>query len=128
MPTTFVQEWPGFCLDISVKSCLLLAVAFTLSYVLRRSSASKRHWVWLCAMASLLALPFLGALVYLIANHDGMAERSIKSAQAYQTQVDDHIRQVAGGSASEIAQAKGLIDSGAISQAEFESLKAKALS
>jgi hypothetical protein len=78
----------------------------------------------------LIVLPFLGALVYLISNHDGMAERSVKTAQAYQAQVDDHIRQVAGGSdgaASEIARAKGLLDSGAISQQEFDSLKARAL-
>jgi hypothetical protein len=86
---------------------------------------SKTAW---CVF--LIVLPFLGAFVYLIANHDGMVERSVKEARTYQTQVDDHIRTVAGssGSAAEIAQAKGLLDSGAITQAEYESLKAKALS
>ena len=77
----------------------------------------------------LIVLPFLGAFVYLIANHDGMVERSVKGAQAYQAQVDEHIKSVAGsdGPASEIARAKGLLDSGAITQAEYESLKTRAL-
>jgi hypothetical protein len=75
----------------------------------------------------LIVLPFLGAFVYLIAHHDDMAQRNLKDVQAYQSQVDDHIRSVAGGSAAEIDKAKQLLDSGAISQAEFETLKAKAL-
>jgi hypothetical protein len=75
----------------------------------------------------LIVLPFLGALVYLIAHHDDMAQRRMKDVQAYQAQVDDHIRSVAGGSAAEIDKAKQLLDSGAITQAEFDTLKAKAL-
>src|SRR4051794_38480919 len=58
MPTILFQAWTELCLDVGVKSCLLLAAASMLSLLLRRSSASKRHWVWLCAMASLLILPF----------------------------------------------------------------------
>ncbi len=59
-----------------------------------------------------------------------MAERNTKQAQAAQTQMDDYVRSVAssGGAASEIENAKKLLDSGAISQAEFEQLKQKALS
>jgi Short C-terminal domain/Phospholipase_D-nuclease N-terminal len=78
----------------------------------------------------LIVLPFLGALVYLIANHDGMADRSVKQAQTYQAEVDDHIRSVAGadGGAAEIAKAKSLLDSGAITEQEYQALKAKALS
>jgi hypothetical protein len=78
----------------------------------------------------LIVLPFLGALVYLIANHDGMVDRSVKQAQTYQAQADDHIRSVAGGDgpASEIARAKGLLDSGAITEVEYQSIKARALS
>ena len=78
---------------------------------------SKAGW---CVF--LIVLPFLGAFVYLIANHEGMAERRIQEVQAYQSQVDDHIRSVAGsdGAASEIARAKGLLDSGAITQAEYD--------
>ena len=76
-----------------------------------------------------IVLPYLGVLVYLIANHDGMAERNVKQIQAQQAQMDDYVRSVAGGggAAAEIEKAKGLLDSGAITQAEFDSIKAKAL-
>jgi hypothetical protein len=76
-----------------------------------------------------IVLPYIGVLVYLIAQHDGMAERSAQQAQAAQTQVDDYVRSVAasGGSAAEIERAKQLLDSGTITQAEFDALKAKAL-
>ena len=76
-----------------------------------------------------LVLPFLGAFVYLIANGKGLTERRVHDAQASQADFDQHIRTVAaaGGSAAEIQRAKELLDSGAISQAEFDQLKAKAL-
>ena len=85
---------------------------------------SKALWV-----IFVVILPWLGVLVYLIAQHDGMRERSVKQAQAQRQQFDDYVRDTAGGggSAAEIAQAKELLDSGAITQEEFESLKAKAL-
>ncbi len=70
-------------------------------------------------------------LVYLIAQHDGMAERQQKDVQAQQAQFDSYVRQAAGtgggGPASEIAKAKELLDSGAITQSEFDTLKAKAV-
>jgi Short C-terminal domain/Phospholipase_D-nuclease N-terminal len=74
-----------------------------------------------------ILLPYLGVLVYLIANHDGMADRNIKQVQAQQAAADDYIRSVAGGTAAEIERAKGLLDSGAITQAEFDAIKQKAL-
>ena len=75
-----------------------------------------------------ILLPFLGVFVYLIAESKGMAERSMKDAQASQQQFDDYVRATAGGgAAAEIEKAKGLLDSGAISQEEYESIKAKAL-
>ena len=75
-----------------------------------------------------IVLPFLGVFIYLIANHEGMTERSMKQAQAQKAQMDDYVRSVAGGgTAAEIEKAKGLLDSGAITQAEFDSIKAKAL-
>ena len=77
----------------------------------------------------LIVLPFLGVLVYLIANHDGMAERTAHEAKANREQFDDYVRNVASesGPATEIERAKGLLDSGAITQAEFDAIKAKAL-
>jgi len=74
-----------------------------------------------------IVLPYLGVLIYLIAEHKGMAERNVKQAQAQQQQFDQYVKSVAGGSADEIAKAKQLLDSGAITQAEFDTIKAKAL-
>ena len=76
-----------------------------------------------------ILVPYFGVFIYLIANHDGMTERSVKQAQAQQAQMDDYVKSVAGsgGAAAEIEKAKGLLDSGAITQAEFDSMKAKAL-
>jgi hypothetical protein len=73
-------------------------------------------------------LPWLGVLIYLIAEHDGMRERSLKQAQAQKDAFDDYVRDAAGGSAGEIAKAKALLDEGTITQAEFDALKAKAVS
>ncbi len=73
-------------------------------------------------------LPWLGVLIYLIVEHDGMRERSLKQAQAQQEAFDDRVRAAGGGSADEIARAKELLDSGTITQEEFDALKAKALS
>ena len=76
-----------------------------------------------------VALPFLGVLVYLIAEGKEMGERRIQEAQAAQSQFDDYVRTTAGsgGAAAEIERAKGLLDSGAITQTEFDAIKAKAL-
>jgi Short C-terminal domain/Phospholipase_D-nuclease N-terminal len=74
-----------------------------------------------------IVLPYLGVLIYLIAEHKGMAERNVKQAQAQQQQFDQYVKSVAGGSADEIAKAKQLLDNGAITQAEFDTIKAKAL-
>ena len=93
--------------------------------IFRRKDASgftKAAWI-----IFVIILPYLGVLIYLIANHDGMADRNIQQAKAQQAATDDYIRSVSGGSAAEIEKAKGLLDSGAITQAEYDSLKAKAL-
>lgn len=76
-----------------------------------------------------ICLPFLGVFVYMIANNKGMTERAISRAAAQQQQMDDYVRTTAGasGPAAEIEQAKQLLDSGAITQAEFDALKQKAL-
>ena len=74
-----------------------------------------------------IVLPFLGVFIYLIAQHDGMAERNINQMKAQQAATDDYIRSVSGGAAGEIEKAKGLLDSGAITQAEFDAIKQKAL-
>ena len=75
----------------------------------------------------IIFVPLLGALIYLIANGQGMAERNVKEVQTAQKQSDDYIRSVAGGPAGEIEKAKQLLDSGAISNDEYAALKARAL-
>jgi hypothetical protein len=77
----------------------------------------------------IVILPWIGVLVYLIAQHDGMAQRRAKDVASSQAQFDDAVRKAAatGGAAAEIEKAKQLLDSGAISQAEFDAIKAKAL-
>ena len=74
-----------------------------------------------------ILLPFLGVFIYLLTQNDGMAERKREEMEAAQAQSNAYIRSVAGGSAAEIEKAKQLLDSGAITQAEFDTLKTKAL-
>jgi putative oligomerization/nucleic acid binding protein/phospholipase D-like protein len=76
-----------------------------------------------------IILPFLGIFIYLIAEGRSMGERAQARAQAQQAQVDDYVRSVAssGSATDEIARGKELFDSGAITEAEFNQLKANAL-
>jgi general stress protein CsbA len=90
------------------------------------SGWAKAGWV-----VFLIVLPFLGALVYLIANGKGMAERTAEQHRQAEAQFAGYVQSVAStngsGSASELTKAKELLDSGAITQGEFDSLKAKVL-
>jgi Short C-terminal domain/Phospholipase_D-nuclease N-terminal len=75
-----------------------------------------------------IILPFLGVFIYLITQSDEMAKRNQARAEAQRAQFDDYVRTTAGGgTAAEIEKAKALLDSGAITQAEFDSIKQKAL-
>jgi hypothetical protein len=76
-----------------------------------------------------IVLPFLGIFIYLIAEGRGMGERNLKKAQAQQSQMDAYVRSVASSDSAteQIAKGKELLDSGTITQAEFDQLKAKAL-
>ena len=84
-------------------------------------------WLKAVWLIFLFFLPVLTALVYLIVRGGGMAQRSQQAARHQQQAVDTYIRDVAGGSAAEIAKAKELLDAGAISPKEYEKLKEKAL-
>jgi predicted PurR-regulated permease PerM len=95
--------------------------------IFRRKDASggtKALW-----LLFLLIVPLFGLLIYLIVNGQHMTERDVQGAQSSQAQFDDYVRTVSGGggAAAEIERAKGLLDSGAISQAEFDQIKTKAL-
>jgi hypothetical protein len=77
----------------------------------------------------IIVLPYLGVFVYLIAEHKGMTERAIKQQEAAQSQMDKYVQSVAAQTdpAEQIAKAKGLLDAGTITQAEFDQIKQKAL-
>jgi Short C-terminal domain/Phospholipase_D-nuclease N-terminal len=99
--------------------------------VFRRDDLSgwgKAGWT-----AMMIFVPFLGVFIYLVAHGQDMGKRDIEQARAAQADFDQHVRSVAGsgqggGAAAQIADAKQLLDSGAISPDEYERLKAKALS
>ena len=103
---------------------LLFAV---LADIFRRHDTSG--WIKVLWIIFVIVVPFLGVFIYMIAEHDGMTERSIKQQQAAQEQTDQYVRSVAAdaGPADQITKAKGLLDSGAITQAEFDQMKQKAL-
>jgi Phospholipase_D-nuclease N-terminal/Short C-terminal domain len=102
-------------------------VIIVVSDIFRRHDiGGGKKTIWLLFI---LFVPFLGVFAYLIANSDDMAKRRARDMETAQVQTDDYIRSVAGsgGAAAEIERAKGLLDSGAITQAEFDAIKAKAL-
>jgi hypothetical protein len=76
-----------------------------------------------------IVLPFLGVFIYLITQNEGMTQRNVERGRGQQAQFDEYVRETAGGggAAAEIEKAKSLLDSGAITQAEFNALKQKAL-
>jgi hypothetical protein len=103
----------------------LLIVVF--GDIFRRRDISgwgKTAWIIL-----VIVLPYFGVFIYLIAEHSGMADRNMQQQQGQQAATDQYIRSVSGsgGAASEIETAKNLLDSGAITQAEYDAIKAKAL-
>jgi Short C-terminal domain/Phospholipase_D-nuclease N-terminal len=103
---------------------LLITVA--IDVFRRRDIGGGKKALWLIFM---LFIPFIGVFSYLIVNHDEMAQRNLEQARAQQAQFDEYVKATAGagGAASEIDKAKQLLDSGAITQAEFDAIKAKAL-
>lgn len=102
---------------------ILFQVIFDLFRDHELSGWAKAGW-----LIFIIVLPFLGLFIYLIVRGKSMASRQrteqIEAKQAF----DDYVRSTAGGPATEIANAKKLLDDGAITQEEFEAIKSKALS
>ena len=89
------------------------------------SGWAKAGWAIL-----MIFLPWLGALIYLIARGRSMTERQMARMAQQEAAQQDYIQKAAGkpdSPAGQIANAKALLDSGSINQSEFESLKAKAM-
>jgi Short C-terminal domain/Phospholipase_D-nuclease N-terminal len=86
-------------------------------------------WAKALWIVGVIIFPYLGVLVYLIAEHNGMAERQEQQQAQAKSQFDDYVRTTAasGGPSAEIEKAKALLDNGTITQSEYEQLKSKAL-
>ena len=121
-------------LDVFWAICIFFAWVFffwllitVFSDLFRRhdiGGGTKTLWVLF-----VILLPFLGVFFYLITQGKGMGERAQRQAQAAQADFDSYVKSAAGagGPTAEIEKAKQLLDSGAITQSEFETLKASAL-
>jgi hypothetical protein len=92
----------------------------------RRDIGGGKKALWVIFV---IIIPFVGVLIYLIAESNGMADRQAQLQQQARSQTDEYIKTVAESAdpAGQIAQAKQLLDSGAINQQEFDALKQKAL-
>ena len=92
----------------------------------RRDIGGGTKTVWIIFV---ILLPFLGVFIYLITQSNKMTDRDTELMQASRAQQDAHIKSVAASSspADQIIQAKQLLDSGAITQAEFDTMKQRAL-
>ena len=104
-----------------------IAITVMIDLFRRHDISGWRKAIW---VVFIVVLPWVGVLTYLIVNHDGMAERRVRDTREAQAQFDQYVRHAAGtgGPASEIEKAKQLLDNGTITQAEFDAIKAKALS
>ena len=123
---TFWQViWTMFIFFLWIIWIWLLIVVF--SDLFRRHDTSG--WAKAGWSIFIICLPFLGVFVYLIAQGQAMGERRMAEMQSAQADMDAYVKQVASSSdpSEQIAKAKQLLDSGAITQAEFEQIKAKAL-
>ena len=123
---TFWQViWTMFIFFAWILWIWLLIIVF--SDLFRRHDTSgwgKAGW-----MIFIILLPYLGVFIYLIAEGKGMGERRVKDMQAAQAGFDAQVKAAAGAGdpTEQIARAKQLLDSGAITQAEFEAIKQKAI-
>jgi predicted PurR-regulated permease PerM len=122
--------WESFWLIVTIFAFVAyLMVMFNIVTDLFRDKETSGllKAVWIVA---LIFLPFLTALVYLITRGGGMAQRQLQAVQRVQAAQEDYIQSVAGTNspADQIARAKELLDSGAISREEFDHIKSKALS
>ena len=103
-----------------------LAIMVFMDIFRRRDIGGFAKAIWIIFI---IFIPLLGVLVYLIAYHQGIADRNAKGAEAAQAAFDQQVKEAAGkgGPAGEIETAQKLLDAGTISQSEFDHIKSKAL-
>jgi hypothetical protein len=103
-----------------------LAITVFMDVFRRKDMGGFAKALWIIFV---IFIPLLGVLIYLIAYHNSIAERNVKQVEAAQAAFDQQVREAAGksGPATEIATAKTLLDAGAITQAEYDDLKRKAM-
>ena len=132
MSTIFAADYPFLDVLWTLLVFFLWVMWFWLLIVIigdvfrRRDIGGGKKTIWLIFI---LFVPFIGVLAYVLTNSDGMAERNLERARQDRARMDDYVRETAGsgGAAAEIDRAKQLLDSGAITQEEFQAIKAKAL-
>lgn len=103
-----------------------LAITCFMDIFRRRDMGGFLKAIWIILI---IVIPWFGVLIYLIAYHGGIAERNAKGQEAAQAAFDQQVREAAGksGPASEIETAQKLLDAGTITQAEFDTMRARAL-
>ena len=103
-----------------------LAISLFADIFRRQDMGGFTKAIWIVV---LIVVPFAGVLIYLIAYHNGIAERNANQVAAAQQAFEQQVRQAAGGggAVAEIESASKLLASGTITQAEFDQIKARAL-
>jgi len=103
-----------------------LAIMVFMDIFRRRDIGGFAKAIWIIFI---IFIPLLGVLVYLIAYHQGIADRNEKGQEAAQAAFDQQVKEAAGkgGPAGEIETAQKLLDAGTITQSEFDHIKSKAL-
>jgi predicted PurR-regulated permease PerM len=114
--------------SFAIVAYLMAMFSIVLDLFRDRSVSGAMKAVWLVA---LIFFSIITAIVYLVVRGDGMAERNSRDQRAMREAQDDYIRSVAGSSSGsavdQIAEAKKLLDSGAITEEEYTTLKARHL-
>lgn len=121
-----IVDFLGYMIAVFLFVTYLMVLFYIFGDLFRDHELSG--WGKFAWILALIFFTWIAALAYLIVRGSGMAERNMKAAKEMQEAQNSYIRDVAGSApADQIHKAKDLLDSGAISQAEFDAIKAKAL-